>query len=261
METDAGRGQSRKHKEKDHGKQKRRPSHFQTVRVGGFEETQMICYLWDLAKTMSLAGQDEGSGREKLAEMEKQLRGRVRVEMRRYFLRRKRRNTCLLLGGGILAAAVMLLFTFLIGVDRVSGNSMYPYLNDGDWVLYTRTGAEIRRDEVIVFKKQGESMVKRVAGLPGDTVEISPWGSRVVVNGEDVREPYAAQPETFPGGKEMGKEQEEPVGSPMTVLDGQYLVLGDNREVSVDSRDSQIGTISDQEILGRMLLVVRVRRS
>ena len=142
---------------------------------------------------------------------------------------------------------------FLIGVDRVSGNSMYPYLNHGDWILYSRLGTERKRNDVVVFEKNGESLVKRVAGLPGDRVEINPSGSRVTVNGEQAAGQYVTLSDTE-------REEEEQTGAPQTVMDGQYLVLGDNRAVSVDSRDSRIGTVPEEDVLGKVILIIRAGR-
>jgi len=96
---------------------------------GGFDETQMICYLWDIAKALE-AGTDSGDG--ELVKLNKEMRRRVRVEMRRYFVRRKRRNVKLAATALMLSLAMIGTFGFLIGIDRVSGNSMYPYLNHGD---------------------------------------------------------------------------------------------------------------------------------
>ena len=171
--------------------------------------------------------------------------------MRRYFTVRKNRNLKYLFGALGLVAGVILLFGFVIGIDRVSGNSMYPYLNHGDWIVYYRLSGEIRRDEVIAFEKDGESVVKRVAGLPGDEVEISASGGRVVVNGVQVRENYVTLPDT--------EEEESQMGPPLTVMDGQYLVLGDNRKVSIDSRDSGMGTVPAESMLGKVILIIRGR--
>ena len=171
--------------------------------------------------------------------------------MRRYFTVRKNRNLKYLFGALGLVAGVIIVFGFVIGIDRVSGNSMYPYLNHGDWIVYYRLSGEIRRDEVIAFEKDGESVVKRVAGLPGDEVEISASGGRVVVNGVQVRETYVTLPDTS---KEASGDE---MGGPLTVMDGQYFMLGDNRGVSIDSRDRTMGTVPAEDVLGRVVLVVR----
>ena len=171
--------------------------------------------------------------------------------MRRYFARRRRRNVSMFAAALLTASCVIGIFGFLIGIDRVSGNSMYPYLNHGDWIVYYRLSGEIRRDEVIAFEKDGESVVKRVAGLPGDEVEISASGGRVVVNGVQVRETYVTLPDTS---KEASGDE---MGGPLTVMDGQYFMLGDNRGVSIDSRDRTMGTVPAEDVLGRVVLVVR----
>lgn len=226
--------------------------HFQTVRSGGFEETQVICYLWDLVKLMeeekkaALKTPDSGK-------LEKGIRSRIHIEMRRYFLRQRRRSVKMVAGILLIFLCTIGLFTCVVGVDRVRGDSMYPYLYSGDWIVYSRIGPPAARNDVVVFEKKGETLVKRVAGLPGDTVEISASGSQVVVNGIQLQEQYVTVPssKTAAAGEDMGL--------PQTVMDGQYLVLGDNRSISVDSRDSNMGTVAAADIFGRVFLVVRSR--
>ena len=244
MDTAAIRGKSRRH-------QRRRAAHFRVTRFGGFDETEVICYLWDMAKAMD-AG--EHLGNEELTKLNQNMRRRVRIEMRRYFARRRRRNVSMFAAALLTASCVIGIFGFLIGIDRVSGNSMYPYLNHGDWVVYSRQlGRELCRDEVVIFENGSENLVKRVVGLPGDSVEINGTGSRVVVNGEEVREDYV----NLAGAAE--EKEENRMGQPLTVKDGQYLMLGDNRGVSIDSRDGEIGTVPREHILGKVMLIVRIR--
>lgn len=260
METVEKKGQSRRQKRKSRGIKGKKSSHFRTVRVGGFEEGQVLCYLWDIVKVLEMgwgeAGLESGeeTGAEEVQRLEKQLRRRVRVEIRRYFTRHKRRNMRLLAGILCAVLCVVWLFGYQIGVDRVFGNSMYPYLNDGDWIVYSRRGRGIRRDDVIVFEKNGEIMVKRVAGLPGDRVEMNRTGSRVVLNGVEEREEYVTL--TKPG----DEKDREPLGAPQTVMNGQYLVLGDNRAESVDSRDSNVGTVPSEDVLGKVVWIARKGR-
>jgi len=257
VETAGYRGRSRRQEPKGKAKKEKKNSHFRTVRFGGFDENQMICYLWDIVKYMEAAqadgntcGAENGCGTDALARLEKQMRSQIRVEIRRYFVRRKRRNVKMVCKAAAVLLGVAAVFVFLIGVDRVSGDSMYPYLNHGDWIVYSRMGKEHQRDEVVVFEKNGECMVKRIAGLPGDKVEINSSGSCVVINGTQVRENYMTLVEPEPG-EAMGIEQ--------MVMDGQYLVLGDNRGVSIDSRNRSIGTVAAEQIRGKVILVVRVR--
>lgn len=250
------RGTSRKKEQRGRLKKGRQLPHFQTVRFGGFDENQIICYLWDIIKSLE-ALREAGDGQEprELAGLVTRLRRQIRVEIRRYFVRQRRRNvrtaaavlTLILCGAGI--------FGILIGVERVAGNSMYPYLNHGDWIVYSRRTEKLHRNDVVVFEKNGEFMVKRIAGLPGDRVEISASGNQVVINGIQVREDYVTL--TDESKNFTGKTDETRLGAPQTVMDGQYLVLGDNRSISIDSRDSRVGTVSEEEMRGRVLLVIR----
>ena len=278
METAGYEGKSRRQEPKGQRRKDRKASHFQTVWFGGFEESQMICFLWDTVKSMEavgaliqeemerghLTGADQNfeapAGLDMLKSQEKEMRRRIRVEMRHYFLRKRRRNVKLIVGVAAAVAGFLILTGCLFGIDRVSGSSMYPYLIHGDWVVYSRFNTKRQRDDVVVFEKNGESYVKRIAGLPGDTVEISFSGGRVVINGELRNEHYVTLTDSgvvAGHGEEAARDQ---MGAPLTVMDGQYLVLGDNRGNSLDSRDSNMGTVPEEEILGKVVLVVRMRR-
>ena len=254
METAASRGKSRRQGHKGRRKKDKKISHFETVRSGGFDEAQIICCLWELVKAMEAVESGNGT----LSSLKKQLHSRIRVEMRRYFARKRRRNMILI--ARVLAGAVCagILFGAVFGIDRVSGDSMYPYLNNGDWIVYSRAGRTFQMGEVVVFDRKGERYVKRIAGLPGDTVEISSSGGRVVVNGIQMRESYVTLTRPVADRGVTGKTDQ--MGEPLTIMDGQYLVLGDNRSVSIDSRSRDMGTVAEEEILGRVILVARMRR-
>ena len=254
MDTAGYRGKSRRQGQRGRRKAGGKISHFETVRSGGFDEAQIICCLWELVKAMEAVE----NGRGKLSGLKKQLHSRIRVEMRRYFARKKRRNVMLAVrvAAGVLLAG--LLFGTWLGIDRVSGDSMYPYLNNGDWVIYSRAGRGYQMGEVVVFDRNGEHYVKRIAGLPGDTVEISVSGGRVVVNGVQMRESYVTLTSPVTDSKNAGEADR--MGEPLTIMDGQYLVLGDNRSVSIDSRSRDMGTVSEEEIQGRVILVARMRK-
>lgn len=152
-----------------------------------------------------------------------------------------------------IAAAILLLsgLTALLfvaaGIDRVKGDSMYPSLQSGDIILFSRIDLSIKRGDIIVFVQPGTEghTVKRVAGLPGDTVKVDQDG-RIIVNGHMVREPYVTIPDS--GWNER---------APLTVMDGHYFVLGDNRGESLDSRYAQVGTVKEGDILGKVVLIVR----
>ena len=80
----------------------------------------------------------------------------------------------------------------------------------------------------------------------------------MVVNGHEIQEDYVTLSDANAGDKKANTEKvEEQPGMTQTVMNGQYLVLGDNRSVSIDSRDSSIGTVPSGEIQGRVILIIR----
>ena len=248
MERPGDRDKSRRQKPKGKRQKEGKASHFRTVRFGGFDETQTVCYLWETVKSIEAVERDlsktggeylgaENFGAKGLKDLEAlKRRMHSRIDMK------------MIAGIVFLVTSAIIVFGLLAGIDRVSGNSMYPYLNNGDWILYSRLPGEIKRHEVVVFEKNGESFVKRIAGLPGDTVAVTESGSRVVVNGVQVREQYV----TLSDQKE--EEVQDGMGTPLTLMDGQY------RAVSIDSRDSNIGTVGREAVLGRVVLIVRTGR-
>ncbi len=123
----------------------------------------------------------------------------------------------------LFAAAVTLVFLFVIGISRVSGNSMEPTLHDGQPVVFLRLQRDYSRGDVAAVRTPaGEWIVKRVVAVAGDTVDIA--GGFVTVNGEAV-------------GSAAGPTEESGFsGYPLLLKSGQIFVLGDNSAASVDSR-------------------------
>ena len=141
----------------------------------------------------------------------------------------------------LLIAAVFILFRFVIGIAIVGGNSMEPTLQDGDFVLYSRVVRQYRPGDVISMRvPSGEYYVKRVIAVGGDTVDLQ--DGRVLVNGEPLQDDRGT-----------GETQEETgaVIYPYKVREGNVFVLGDNREVSMDSR--AFGEVSRRQIRGKVL--------
>ncbi len=138
----------------------------------------------------------------------------------------------------LLTAIIFVLVNTVTGRFRIDGSSMEPNLHDGEYVIVNRIVYRLHRPErgdVVVFKREGSrEFIKRVIGLPGDTVEIK--SGRVYVNGTPLDEPYIAQPPAY-------------MMEPRQIGPNEYFVLGDNRNNSSDSHSW--GTIPFSMIDGK----------
>lgn len=142
----------------------------------------------------------------------------------------------------IIILVVVLVRSFIITPVIVSGNSMKPNLNDGELLLVRKIGYNektIKRFDIVVIKKDKEEIIKRVIGLPGE--HISHKNNKLYVNDKLVTEDY-----THLDTKDFNLEE---ICTCSTIPEGKYLVLGDNRPISKDSRS--IGLIDEKDIIGK----------
>ena len=142
----------------------------------------------------------------------------------------------------VFAAAVVLCVTLFCPVLQVTGDSMEPGLREGNLIL-TRKTDHLKTGDICGFYYNNELLLKRVIGVPGDMVDIDAEGN-VSVNGQILNEPYVLQ-------KALGKSD---VSFPLLVPEDCYFVMGDNREVSIDSRSSIIGCANQEQIEGKVIL-------
>ena len=140
----------------------------------------------------------------------------------------------------IVAAVAVLIATLVLPVLQIEGTSMEPTLVNGDIVLLTKP-TNFGRGELCGFSWNNKLLIKRVIGLPGDWIEIDTDGT-VYLNGEKLDEPYAQQ-------LAMGECDLE---FPFQVPQEQYFVLGDMRESSIDSRNTLIGCVEKDQIVGKV---------
>ena len=152
-------------------------------------------------------------------------------------------------------AAALFLRLFVVSLARIKGRSMLPTLHDRDVALVWRLGYllhEPRRGDVVICHYPGrkmkripflpQSFVKRVIGLPGDTVE---WlEGELLLNGQPLHEPYLDQ----------ARCRFKRTCPPRTLGPDEYYVLGDNRDSSNDSRS--VGPIRRRAIRGRVVCLV-----
>ncbi|MGO5051331.1 signal peptidase I [Lachnospiraceae bacterium LCP25S3_G4] len=145
----------------------------------------------------------------------------------------------------IIIGLTYIIITYVGQRTRVSGSSMETTLSDGDNLIVDKISFRFRdpqRYEIIVFPYQYEEntyYIKRIIGMPGETIQV--MNGEVYINDAPLDEMY-------------GNEVMEDAGiaeTPITLGEDEYFVLGDNRNHSSDSRDSSVGIITRDMLMGR----------
>lgn len=142
------------------------------------------------------------------------------------------------------AAAAVLVATLWMPVLQISGNSMSPTLADGEIVVSWK-GSSWEPGDIIAFYYENKILVKRVIAGPGDWVNIDEDGT-VYINDVELHEPYLVE-------KALGDCN---IALPYQVPESKIFVMGDHRSVSLDSRNTVLGCVAYDQIVGR--LVIRV---
>lgn len=148
----------------------------------------------------------------------------------------------------IIIAAIILFFFKPIIIQQ---ESMQPTFYSNDYVVVSKQSysifGDIERGDVIVFRSSlldengdQKSLIKRVIGLPGDTIEIK--NGYVILNGVTIQENYLAE-------QGVSGEMEQ-----ITVDEGKIFVMGDNRAVSQDSRSPEVGQVDQDTVIGKVVL-------
>ena len=164
---------------------------------------------------------------------------RKRIKYKKQYNRTLRSTIAVLL---VAAAAAVLVATLWMPVMHVYGSSMSPTLEDGQ-IVVAFNGTKFETGDVVALWLGNKLLVKRVIAGPGDWVDIDPDGT-VSVNNSVIDEPYLLE-------KAFGECN---LRLPYQVPDSKWFVMGDNRGVSVDSRNTAVGCISDEQIIGRIVL-------
>lgn len=142
---------------------------------------------------------------------------------------------------------VLLIKKFIFTPIRVNGESMYPTLHPNDIMILNEIGYYlngIERFDIVVVNANGEKIIKRVIGLPGDKVEYK--DNQLYINDEEIKENFDhANTLNFSVNNDLGYE---------IIPDNYYFVVGDNRINSIDSR--MIGLVSKKQIIGKTKFVV-----
>lgn len=138
------------------------------------------------------------------------------------------------------AAVSILIATLLLPVLQIYGTSMTPCLAEGDIVVSVK-GTNFHQGDIISFYYNNKILVKRVIAREGEWVDIDEKGN-VLVNGVPLEEPYLTE-------KALGDCD---IDLPYQVPDNRLFVMGDHRTTSQDSRNSAIGCITEEQIVGKI---------
>ncbi len=142
----------------------------------------------------------------------------------------------------VVAAVAVIIAVLLMPIMQITGSSMEPTLVDGDLVIALNNG-KYKTGDVIGFYFNNGILIKRVIAVSGDWVDFDEDGT-VYVNGVRQDEPYVTD-------RALGECN---LTLPYQVPDGKCFVMGDHRTSSVDSRNSAVGCISNDVVVGKLLL-------
>lgn len=160
-----------------------------------------------------------------------------RIRYRRKYISVIRSTLYTLITVSAIAVLVAMLW---LPVLQIHGNSMTPTVNDED-IIVSLKGDSFEVGDVIAFYYNNKILVKRVIACPGDWVDIDANGN-VYVNSILLDEPYVSE-------KALGECN---ITLPYQVPAAKYFVMGDHRSVSVDSRNTAVGCVADEQIVGKI---------
>lgn len=142
---------------------------------------------------------------------------------------------------------IILVFTFIFSIARVDGDSMLPTLVNNERLIYSHLFYEPENGDIVIIDENdslGKNIVKRVIADERQEVNIDFRYGKVYVDGQELKEDYINNLTTDDWG---GFEY------PVTVPEGCVFVLGDNRHVSLDSRDAKVGFVPKTNIIGHAI--------
>lgn len=163
---------------------------------------------------------------------------RSRLQYRKRYSRTLKNTVAILV---VVAALAVLVATLWMPVLRIYGSSMVPTLENGQIVISVKS-AHFQAGDIVAFYHGNKLLIKRYIAGPSEWVNIDEAGN-VSVNGEALDEPYLAE-------KAYGETNIE---LPYQVPDQRYFLMGDNRDVSIDSRSTSVGCVASDQIVGKVI--------
>ena len=150
----------------------------------------------------------------------------------------------------IALAVCVVVFLFFVRIIDVKGTSMVPTLQDADKMLISGLFYKPKAGDIVVFKKDeynpNRALVKRIIATEGQTVNIDFDNGIVYIDGEPIEEEYI---------NDLTNRKLDFIG-PQTVPEGCVFVMGDNRNMSTDSRKKEIGMVDARLIIGKVYMVI-----
>lgn len=144
----------------------------------------------------------------------------------------------------VVAAIAVLVATLLLPVLRIYGGSMTPTVDEGE-IIVSLKQSDFKQGDIVAFYYNNKILVKRLIAGPGSWVDIDEDGN-VSVDGKLLDEPYLTE-------RALGDCN---IKLPYQVPDARYFVMGDHRSTSVDSRNTAIGCVAEEQIVGRIVFRV-----
>ena len=153
----------------------------------------------------------------------------------------------------ITAVIIIVIFTFIISFHPIAGNSMTPALEEGEIVIVNKfypNFFDFKHFQIVIVKKESKTYIKRVIGLPGESVSYH--NNLLTIDGNHFKEPFLGNVTTDDFNFEDICDVDKcPDGK---IPEDYYLVLGDNRNDSNDSRNKKFGLVHKDEIQGLVIL-------
>jgi signal peptidase I, bacterial type len=146
----------------------------------------------------------------------------------------------------IIIIVVVLIKAFIVTPVLVDGKSMHPKLHNNDLMLLNKTAYKfgtIKRFDIVVVEINNKKLIKRVIGLPGETIEFK--DNKLYINGEEIKQDFLEKDIVT---KDFNIED---IYGVKKIPDSKYFVMGDNRTDSLDSRSIVVGMIHKKQILGK----------
>jgi len=142
---------------------------------------------------------------------------------------------------------VILIFTFILRIANVDGESMLPTLENGDRLIISHIGYSPAHGDIVIVDSQGlgKVIVKRVIAVEGQQIDINFGNGAVMVDGRELQEDYINALTM------LGADVRD---YPVTIPSGHVFVMGDNRMNSTDSRSEEVGFVPEEDVLGKVVL-------